>query len=245
MPNVIVKFYENFRFEDVDTSGVFSGSFSNGSESKLAHVQEVINQAFHNPNNPPEEPPCLTEFVEEKLYDETRTCQYSSNTLKVIASGGTWKLKVHLAAEDIETGPIAYNANAAAIAAAIGGLYADPAALEIFRITELAGEGCGPGLLLEIAPETWIRVIDIGPSEWEFRYFEAAGTHLPSGLSFLATDIDLGEVIVSKPFYDEVQYTVELEEGCSGIAAPKGKTEPGGVRAGTHRKRVPVLGRHA
>jgi hypothetical protein len=247
MPDVLVTFYSNFRFEPVDISGVFAGIFGVGTGSKLAHVHQTINQAFPNPAHPPEEPPCLSEVVEEKEFDETMTTHYANSKIKVIASGGTWKLKVEIGATVIESSAIPYNASAAEITAALPAPFRDPAAINIDRITKLAGGGgCGGGGQEEAAPLVWIQVLDVAPGEWEFRYFDFAGTKNPSGLSVQSIDIDLGEVIEMQPKHDEKQYVVPLEEGCTGIGPPPhGKTEIGGSRAGVRDKPEPVVGRAA
>lgn len=245
-PNMVVTFYSNFRFEDVDISHLNAGTFGSGTESRLCHVHEEVNQAFENPKWPGEEPRCISEFVEEKDFDETRSAQYTSMKISVLASGGTWRFKVLTfnGHEFIESSAIPYNASAAEILAAIPAEFQDPGAFSAFRVTRLGdGGNCGPGGEEEVAPDAWIGVVELEPGEWELRFYVDGGTHAPGGFGVELINIDLGSVIVSKPFHDEKEYVVPLEEGCTGgQPPPAGKIEPLGAASGAKEHPRPISG---
>jgi hypothetical protein len=245
---MIVRFYSNFRFVPTDISGINGGAFAEGLETLVAHVHEEEHIEFPNPAHPPLEPPCLSEFAAERDYDETWGARYTTiRDVKVVASGGTWKFKIHLAGKDIESGPIAYNATAAEINAALPVEYQPPSSLSVFRATSPPGPGgCGNSFNEEVAPTEWIKAVDKGPGEWEIRIVEAAGTHLPgAGTSWLPINIDLGPVIVEVPAWDEVVYSVELEKGdCTAGAPPPppGQISPLGGTGGARPHPRPVSG---
>jgi hypothetical protein len=243
---MIVTFYSNFRFEDVDVSHLNLGGFGSGSEIRVCHVHEEINQAFENPKWPGEEPRCLTEPVGESDFDENRTAFYANTTIDVLASGGTWKFKVLTfgGEEFIESGPIAYNASAAEVLAAIPEEFRDPGAFSAFRITKLGdGGNCGPGGQEEVAPEAWIGVVELEAGRWELRFYVDGGTHAPGGFGMEVININLGSVIESLPFHDEKEYVVPLEEGCIGGAPPPaGSIEPLGAASGSKEHSRPISG---
>lgn len=219
MPKVVVTFYKNFRFEEEDVSGVDFGASINGSEPRTG-----MRLGGTNPGPFP------------------FNAVFAYFKVTVVASGGSYKLKIHLAGNDYVSGSIAYNANAAAVAAAFspdpGG--GDPGT----PYFEPCGESGGETIYCAV-PGGWINVVDVGPGEYEFRLFEDSGAHIPSGASIQAVEVALGAVMEMVPKHDEVKYVVDLEEGCKGIRVPRGKTELGGSRSGTRNKRGPVVGRRA
>lgn len=212
-PLVVVRFYDNFRFEPVDISGVFESSFGSGTEARTG---------WFGPE---------TEFEEHKPI----VVKYSSMKIRVVASGGTWRLALKLHGTEHESGPIAYNATAAAIAAEFP-TWNDPGE----PIFELAG--VEPVVYAGVS--NFIKVIDLGPGEWEIRLIQDSGVVFPAGSTVNGTDIDLGEVIEMQARFDTFSYEVELTEHCGGIGPPpQGKTVPGGARAGARTKPIQVHGR--
>lgn len=238
--NVIVKFYDNFRFEPVDVGGIKGGGFGSGETTKLWHVDFSISQLHPQPENPEF---CEAEFLEEQHFDEVRSAKYAKMKVHVVATGGTWKFKVKIGPEEFESAPVAYDASAAAIQAVIPSQL-QPGPFTRFRHEEKGdGKGCPNSGGEEFGPERWIEVIDLGPSEWEFRFFANGGASQPNPLSWLATGVDLGPVIEMLPFWDEKEYFVPLEELEPGLEPPQSTAVPGGIEDGRHRSEHPVRGR--
>lgn len=221
-PKVIVTFYDNFRFVPVDIHGVFGSNFSSGTQAMTGRY-----------------------FSSEVPEGEDRpiSAKYSSFKVHVESGSGTWKLIIKLQGVEHESAPIPYNATPLQIAEAFTGIEVIPADA-VKPVYEQVGEGpFGEPVFAGV--QEFIEVLELpGAQEWELRLFEDSGVIFPSGASVQTIDIDLGEVIVMKPEWDEIPYEVNLAEGCGGIGPPPpGEINPGDSRRGTVPSRNPVVGR--
>jgi hypothetical protein len=206
--NVLVTFYDNFHFNDVDVSGVFPGIFNNGTEERTGEF-------LYSP-----------EF-ESKIEHKPIIARYTSIKVRVVASGGTWMFKLHLSGEDYECGPFSATATAAEIQAGLPVFIQDPGE----PVFEQATAGPFPSFA---GFSDFLEVLDLGVGEWELRIFEDSGVIFPSGASLLTINVDLGAVIEKQPDWDQTVYGVELKEGdpFKAIDVPPSSIEPGGASSG-------------
>lgn len=183
---VVVKFYDNFR--------------------------QVESGVGVNPDNG--EPP---------NYEDEKGNAHHRFRFRCVADGGTYRIGVYSDAYNVEekpetrfTGPIAFDADAATIAAALN------------AIASTVG-----------TPFEWVGVADEpSPNRHEVDCSAAhigALQKLPLGFFIDSTGL-FGHLIWE---WDEIKYEVELEQGGCGSAAHTGEIFPGGERAG----RVPSVRR--
>lgn len=241
-PPVIVTFYSNFHFIEVDVHGAFA-SFGGGGEKEFrtfdVHEVEVENIGPDPEEIPPEHD--RFEEIAERDYTEVRQVIYSTVIFRVESTSGTWKFE--LEKFNTETNPfisaaINYLFDAAAIRASLSGELADPGHFHVYRETVKGGGGRE-----EPGDGTNVRLIDrpdLGANVVEMRIYVGSGLFSPQHEATVrAVDIDLGPLIEIRPTWDETFYRVLLEEGeCGGAGVP----EP---EAGDLQIENPCTGRRA
>lgn len=238
-PEVIVTFYSNCHQEPVDVAGVKTGAFNTGKTAPhIWTIEESISQFV------PEGEFCFAELLEEKTYTEERLDHYTGLKVHVVASGGTWQFKIHFEAKDFLSPSIAYNASAASIQAVIPSFW-QPSPLNRFRHIEKGIGGCPTSGGEESSPFQFIEVVELGPSEWEFRFYGPGGNSGPSGLSWQDFPA-LGSVFELFWFHDEVSYFVPLTRCLiGGGKAKRGEITQQGGGGGSRASPRPVTGNRA
>jgi hypothetical protein len=239
-PFVIVEFYSNFHFVEVDISGIHISPASDGEEPRTYDVEEAISERVSGPEH--------DEFpvIEEKDYTEGRQALYTLFKMSVIASSGTWGFKLHFGSGHYEIGPIPYIFDASVVSAFIPPALADPGNPGISRLSVK-----GEGVSLEESGPFFMTVVDVEPGVVEFRLFAFGGTSLGGTEGGITIErlSELGPVIVEEPAFDVETYELELEEGpCGGgteITVPEGATRVGGARSGRGRVGRKVGGNRA
>lgn len=230
-PNIIVTFYSNCRIEPVDISGLFTGIFNSSCENRIYEVHESILEAV--PTGEPEHP---FEFipVEEKTFTEERCAKYVEVKIQVVASGGSWAFKIHMAGDTWESSPVPYNATPAELDAAVKVGFQNKDPIQVARRSVIGGGGTD-----EYGPEDWVHFVEYGPGSWGCRIFVNGGLSGESGISFLGIDLGLGAVIEMVHKHDEKTYFVPIERAFRvGAKVPPASVEPhggaGGSRASPH-----------
>lgn len=257
-PNMVVRFYKNFREVEVDIHFAGVGGITGGTETRTYAVHEVIEEDV---GEIPGDPEHRHEFevVEVRDYTESGSASFTRILPHVNASGGTWTLeldKFTSSESPIISSPVSHLFDAAALRAAISteDIGTDPGTLHLFRRSVRTGSGDSP---VEVEPGdgTFAKFIDrpdLGPNTVEVRFFFSSGKTGPRHEAGVQThDIDLGPIIERRPEWDEVTYSVPLEfnpqcspSGGSGIPidVPEGLARAEGARSGRVVRRGVVGG---
>lgn len=142
---------------------------------------------------------------------------YLLSTTKVIATAGTWKIGYRFqTVQQGETGPIAFNASAASV----------KAALEATTWGE------------------W-DVTEVGPQEFLIKMWARAGATFGVQPGLGGKSIDLSGVEEEVPHHDEVEYEVPLEEGVfGGPKLPVSEVEPTALSGEAKKSRPRSASQH-